>query len=128
MWIIIGIIIVIAFIYLNKKGNEINRTISEGGMIKKYSVIINSIMNEDSRSQITHVSGDQVHIDLSTAGGNTLFILIHNNNHLTVKWKVLSPIYGSHNKKWTFPSDLDQEIIIDKITSDLDIYLKNISN
>ena len=123
MWIIaIVIVLVVVFFYLNAKGNEINKTIQEGGMLKKYEVIIHSIMQEDNRSQITHVSGDQVHIKLLTSGGMTLFILIHNNDHLTIKWKLDSPLYGIHTKKWTFPSGLDQEIIISKVTQDLEDY------
>lgn len=123
MWIILLVVVlVIAFLYLNNKGNEINQTIREGGMIKKYSVIVNSILSEDVRAQVTHVSGDQIHITLLSSGGKTLFILIHNNNHLTIKWKVASPVFGSHEKKWTFPSDLDQNIIMEKVLTDLESY------
>jgi hypothetical protein len=49
------------FFYLDAKGKEIQQTIREGGMYKKFQYIVDFILQQDKRAQISHESGDQIH-------------------------------------------------------------------
>ncbi|MBS1509834.1 MAG: hypothetical protein JST86_03285 [Bacteroidetes bacterium] len=127
MWII-GIIVVIGILYilLTKKGKEIQQTNREGGMLIKYAYIVHKILEQDTRAQISHESGDTIQIDLKTAGGVTSFILKHNSNRLLIKWKSNNLIYGQHNLRWEFAASQSQVEIMNKVERELASYQNKI--
>lgn len=120
MWVALLIIaIAIAFFYLNNKGKDIQQTLREGGMYQKFKYVVDFAMRQDKRAQISHESGDQIHVQLLTSGGQTLFMISKSGSNLKIKWKTVSSVYGTQTKEWTFPVDYDQVLITQKISDDL---------
>lgn len=127
MWTIIGIIVLIVIVKFIYDSNQQNVVVQkQGGMLNKYSILVQIIKSGDPRIQIQNIRGDSVDLVLSSAGGITAFYLTQTYGNLTVQWKVQSPLFGMHKMEWTFPEFLDQEKMYNRISNDLEKYQINV--
>lgn len=122
--IVIAAIVLIKFFVANNK--QSTQILKEGGMEQKYRQLIAFIMSGDSRTQIFQRENNMLGIAVKSVGGVTIFFLTQTFGHLTVEWKMESPVYGKHKLKWEFPEFTDQDIMAGKISNDLQKYQTNI--
>jgi hypothetical protein len=127
MWMVIGIIasiFILKFFFDSNQQKEVVQ--KQGGMLNKYSTLIQIIQSADSGTQIQRITADSVDLVLSNAGGVTAFFLTQTFGRLTVQWKVQSPIFGNHKMEWDFPEFLDQEKRFEQMSNDLEKYQLNV--
>jgi hypothetical protein len=76
MWIFIILLVVITIIFISfnsDRQKQIQKIDSEGGMRKKYSILINHLCG--SRGEILRQSGSTIIVGASSIGGTTNFII-----------------------------------------------------
>ena len=123
MWISILIIVgIIVFKFLYDTNSSKKKISSEGGMINKFSVLIN-LLNDHPRSNIIQDSGNFLTIGVVGKGVTQKFILIYYADFLEVKYETRSKLLGSQNLKWRFSDGFDQEKAYERICKD--IYSQN---
>lgn len=94
-------------------------------MRMKFETIIQRLSN-DGRAIIFKEKEDRISWGVSNLGGKVVFeIILMSDNFIKMSWLSQSPFFGTHSKQWTFPSDMDQNAIVDKIGSDLQTILRN---
>lgn len=123
MWTIIIFAVLayaIKFFYDNEQQKA--QISSEGGMLKKYEIIINRILELDPRAKFFKVSSSSVSLGLSGGGGVFMFVLSQTFGKLSVNWVMNSPFFGKHNLSWNFPEYEDQNNMVERIFADLGKY------
>lgn len=129
MWIliIVGIILVIIVIRFAVSSNrQANYVTKQGGMRNKYRTLVDYILSGDSRARIVQEKATFLAIVLSTVGGRTEFLLQQTFGKITIQWRMESPVFGKHKLEWSFEEFMDQNLMIEKIESDIGEYTKNI--
>ncbi|AEE50687.1 hypothetical protein [Haliscomenobacter hydrossis] len=120
MWTIV-ILAVVAYIlkFLYDRGQEIEKVNQEGGMLKKYEVIINRILACNPNAKFFKVAPASVTLGLSGLGGTLIFTLTQAFGKLNIYGTMNSPIFGNHNLSWSFPEHQNQDSMFERILSDL---------
>lgn len=94
-------------------------------MRMKFETIIQRLSN-DGRAIIFKEKEDRISWGVSNLGGKVVFeIVVQSNESIAISWLSQSPFFGTHRKQWTFPSDMDQNAIVDQIGFDLQKLLRN---
>lgn len=94
-------------------------------MRMKFETIIQRLSN-DGRAIIFKEKEDRISWGVSNLGGKVVFeIVVQSNESIAISWISQSPFFGTHRKQWTFPSDMDQNAIVDQIGFDLQKLLRN---
>lgn len=130
MWIVIILLIVALIIgkFFYDRNQQAAKIAKEGGMRRKYRILIEHLMSGDSRSRIFQETSDTITVGLSNMGGSTLFVLTQTFGKLTVQWKVDSPMFGKHKMEWDFPEYGDQDQMLERILNDTGKYQQNMMN
>lgn len=127
MIVFIGLVIlgvIIKFLYdKNQQSIQIGK---QGGMLKKYKILNDYIINSHPSSKIFQETSDSITIGVSISGGTTTFRLLQSFGKLSVRWEMNSPFFGKHKLDWDFPEFQDQEKMLLRITNDLEKYQKNV--
>ncbi|WP_185153897.1 hypothetical protein [Dysgonomonas sp. 520] len=113
MWWIFGIAVIGFIIYtINKeyKKEVSTKLTNQGGMLQKYSVIINHFVN-GVPAKVTKVTKDSVVI---TASAMEIY-LDYVGGNLEVELRGVAPVIGKHSKKWKYPNGYPQEKMITEI-------------
>lgn len=127
MWWII--IIVIAFIVIkfaldaNKQADSV---IKQGGMRKKYRVLIDNLLSGNENSKIFSETTTFVSLGVRGLGGSTIFNIQQTFGTVSIKWNAENPIFGRHTLNWSFDEFFDQYKMLDKISNDINTYQSNI--
>ncbi len=124
-WILILIISIFLIRFFYTRNKQAQKIAREGGMLHKYRTLIEIISSGDSRVKIYKVTSDSVLLGLSNIGGSTMFYLTQTFGHISVQWKVDSPILGKQSLEWDFDEYLDQEKMFEKINNDITKYQNN---
>lgn len=120
MWTVIILILAglaIKFMWDLKSQND--KVGSEGGMTGKYRTLIDSLITEDRRTQISEANANSLTLSLNTIGGSTAFFLTQTFGSLTVQWIIKNPIYGEHKLEWEFPEYENQNKMFETMKKDL---------
>lgn len=117
--LVITVIIYIIIKFLSDVNRQKGNIRREGGMQKKYQILLNHILSADSKARIIRVTDDSITAGVQSIGGTTLFILTQTFGNITVQWKVDSPLFGKHHLEWDFNESMNQDIMFDKISKDL---------
>lgn len=127
MWwiIIIGIVVIMLVKFTNDSNKQANAVIKQGGMRKKYKILISHILNQDANARIIQESNTLIAIGLSGISGSTVFFISQAYGKVHIQWKANSQVFGNHKLEWYFDEFLDQAKIIEKITNDLTAYQTN---
>lgn len=126
MWWILGIIVIGYIIYLiskDYKGEVKTNVTNQGGMLQKYSVIINHFVN-GLPAKITKVTKDSVVI---TASAIEVY-LDYVGGNLEVELRGVAPVIGKHSKKWKYPNGYPQEKMIEEIENYTGWLLEKVMN
>lgn len=126
MWTIV-ILAVVAYIikFSYDRGQQIEKINQEGGMLKKYEVIINRILEIDPKIKFFKVSSDSLSLGVAGGGGLFMFVLTQTFGKLTINWVMKSPFFGDHNLNWSFPEYDNQKNMIERVFNDLHKYQEN---
>lgn len=131
MWITITLLAIIGIIILANYSHDkeiTNRVAGEGGILKKYAVLVNEIKKDDPKPEIIKVTNLSISLRASNIDGYTEFAIKQDADTVRVEWKVGSRLFGSHKQRWEFPERLDQLNMISKIRSDLTITHQKIAS
>lgn len=123
MWITIIVILgIIIYFFLRDRDKMLQSQVDNfGGMERKYSLIIEWLTNNPN-SRITKKTRDHIEITATYPSSTTKFLITQNFNSIKIDWLSNLGILGNHQLNWNFPDNTNQEIIIEKIATDLKIY------
>lgn len=126
MQVVIVIIIVVAYIlYLINKDNKkhVKQVVtSRGGMLEKYSVLINYF--KECGGHIEKITRDSVSLKTSS----TIWYLDVVGDNLEIRINAIVPVVGALKHKWTYPHNFSQEKMIADIENYLSWYLEQLSS
>ena len=119
--IIIAVIVVVIIIKFARDSAKQSYDIkSQGGVRKKYATLIELIMSGDSRSKIFQETNTFISVGVSGAAGSTIFYIQQTFGNVTIQYEVKNnPIVGFLKKEWTFPEDMDQNLMWEKMNNDI---------
>ncbi len=111
MWtfiIIVVVFIVGKFLFDSFKQSE--QIKSQGGIRKKYSLLVQMLLEADPRAKIIQESNTFIIIGISGPAGAQSFLLQQTFGKLTVQIVVKNnPLLGNMKIERMFPEDMDQE-------------------
>lgn len=111
MWtfiIIVVVFIVGKFLFDSFKQSE--QIKSQGGIRKKYSLLVQMLLEADPRAKIIQESNTFINIGISGPAGAQSFLLQQTFGKLTVQIVVKNnPLLGNMKIERMFPEDMDQE-------------------
>lgn len=117
--IAIVVFIVIKFIFDSVK--QSNEVASQGGVRKKYSVLIDHILTGHENARVFQETNTFVSVGVSGIAGSTIFYIQQAYGNVNIQYKVKNnPIIGEMKKEWTFPENMDQNLMIRRINEDLE--------
>lgn len=123
VWIFI--IAVLIFCYTLLLRSETAKQIgSQGGMLVKYSLLINYLNFEGSK--IIYNTNTAVIIEARAQNVVTTYQLIQAFDLLSIEWKMISVFTGEHKLKWRFNENVNQHDMIRIIENDLAKYVANL--
>ena len=120
-------IIVIKFLYDTfKQSSDIK---AEGGVRRKYSILVNHFLSGDQRCRIFHESNTLVSVGIAGAAGSQIYYISPAYGKVSIRMEIKNnPLLGNKTKEWTFPEDMDQDDMIQKIESDIQEDMKSFIN
>jgi hypothetical protein len=130
IWIIILIIAIVILKYfydLNKTKNEL---LKNGGVIKKYSILIEHLMNNSHVKMKLYVNkNNRVIVAHITKRGRIYFEVQEVSNKVFIDYIIKSPLKSNILKmNWKYDSSENQKLIFDKISSDITYKRLTINN
>jgi len=121
--IVVGIIIKFAA-DSTKQSSEVK---SQGGMRKKYATLINHILRSDPKAKIFQEENTFISAGVSGIAGSTIFYIQQTYGNVTIQYEVKNnPIVGFLKKEWTFPENMDQDLMWERMNNDIGMVLQNI--
>lgn len=128
-WIIIVAIILFSIVkFAMAYNDQADSVAKQGGMKKKYSVLVNNILNADSHCRIIQEGSSFIRLGAVSPGGSTIFDLTQTFGSVTVQWIGKSVLIGDHKMEWQFDEFMDQDAMFEKVVHDVDIYMNNVIN
>lgn len=92
---------------------------------QKYAIIIQRLSNE-GRAVIFKETSTTVAWGIANMGGKTIFKIKDTGwDNIDISYLSESLFFGKHEKKWSFPSDMDQNEIVDIMNRDIQKLLTN---
>lgn len=130
MWtFIIAIVafIILKFIYDSvKQSSEVK---AEGGIRKKYSVLINHFLNSHERCRVLQDSNTFVSVGIIGPAGSQIYHVYPSYGNVSIRMEIKNnPIFGNMKMEWTFPEDMDQEDMIHNINKGIENKLSSMCN
>ena len=122
MWtfiIVIVVFIIGRFLYdTAKQSSEIKE---HGGIRQKYSILINNFLHGHERCRILQSSNTFVAVGVYGAAGSQVYYIYPTYGNVTIRMEIKNnPLWGNMKMEWTFPENLDQNIMIEKINTDIE--------
>ena len=117
MWTFIIVLvsfIIIKFIYDSVK--QSSKVKSEGGIRKKYSVLIDHLLSGHERCRILQDTNTFVSVGIIGPAGSQIYHIYPSYGNVSIRMEIKNnPIYGNIKMEWTFPENMDQEEMIQNI-------------
>ena len=126
MWILIARVAFIAFKFFADRNKLPGKVAMEGGMRRKYNVLISGLMIGHKESTVFRESADSITVGVSNIGGSTLFTVTQTFKGVAVQLNFKSPLYGEHNMEWSFDEYGNQDEMVDRIANDFGQFQRNI--
>lgn len=123
MWILV--IIIVAFLLLRYNTIQHNKSHEEpaiGSVSKKYSKLISILKSGYPDTRTIHATPNTITLGVISDGGSTIFRLQQNLDLLIVSWDVDNTLFGKHYLRWEFPQFMDQDLMVEKMTKDINEY------
>lgn len=122
---LLGIIFLITIIrFARDSFKQSDKVTKEGGMRKKYSVIVNWLL-EDENARIVNETSTAIMIGKKGYSGS-IFDIVQTFDTVTIQCKLNNMVLGNHKLEWSFPEYGDQREMIKRIENDVSIYTNNV--
>lgn len=120
MWILIIIALVVIFIIIGARNSMKsfinNKVTTRGGMLIIFKTLIDGLLQDDN-ARIFKVTDNSISLGVTNIDGTTMFRINQLYDKVSVDWKLSSITYGNHILRWEFPDQLDQNKMLETITS-----------
>lgn len=113
---------------MNDCNEQANAVAKQGGMRKKYSLLVDYLLSTSDRCRIMKESGTYITIGVVSPGGKTIFDMTQTFGSITVTWISQSVLMGNHKLEWEFGEFEDQSQMIARIQHDINSYMNNVIN
>lgn len=121
---VLGIVLIAYYAHRNDINQQAE---SQGGMLKKYNELIESLLGDDPNSRIMKVASSYVKLGVKYLGGSIVFTIRQDVNTILISYRLKNKMNGSTRElNWEFPDNLDHKKIMEKIR--LDIAMDNIKS
>ena len=122
MWtfiIVIGVLIIGKFLFdTAKQSSEIK---GQGGIRQKYSILINNFLQGHERCRILQSSNTFVAVGVHGPAGSQVYYIYPTYGNVTIRMEMKNnPLWGNVKMEWTFPENMDQNLMIEKINNDIE--------
>ncbi|MBR5957060.1 MAG: hypothetical protein IKZ99_01710 [Salinivirgaceae bacterium] len=118
--IVIAIVLLIVGKFIYDLANQSQEVASQGGVRKKYAVLIDCILSGHENARIYRNENNFVAVGVSNMAGSTMFYIQQTFGKVTIQCEVKNnPIIGFFKKEWTFPEDMDQYLMWQKMNNDI---------
>ncbi|MBD5372388.1 MAG: hypothetical protein HDR75_03465 [Bacteroides sp.] len=121
MWrffIILLAFIVIKFIYDTAKQSA--KIKKEGGVRKKYAILINHFLSSHKQSQIFQDDNTLVSVGVMGIAGSQIYFISPAYGNVSIRMEIKNnPLFGNAKMEWSFPENMDQNVMIEKIDQDI---------
>ncbi|MDE6033106.1 MAG: hypothetical protein K2G15_03985 [Muribaculaceae bacterium] len=130
MWrffIILLAFIVIKFIYDTAKQSA--KIKKEGGVRKKYAILINHFLSGHKQSQIFQDDNTLVSVGVMGIAGSQIYFISPAYGNVSIRMEIKNnPLFGNTKMEWLFPEDMDQNLMIERIEQDIKLRFMNLYN
>lgn len=117
MWTFIIVLVaftIIKFIYDSVK--QSSKVKSEGGIRKKYSVLIDRLLSAHEKCRILQDTNTFVSVGIIGHAGSQIYHIYPSYGNVSIRMEIKNnPLFGNMKMEWTFPEDMDQEDMIQNI-------------
>ena len=125
-WFIIAIVAFIAFKFILDSNAQSNAVAKQGGMRKKYSVLVDNFLAGYKHCRIVQENSTFIRVGAANPAASTYFDIIQTYGTVTIQWISKSIPLGNHKLEWQFNEFEDQHQMIRKIDHDIEVYMKNV--
>lgn len=130
MWgfiITIVILILLKFIYdTSKQSSKIKR---EGGVRMKYAVLVDHFLSGHERCRIFQNDNTLVSVGVSGPAGSQIYYIYPSYGNVAIRMEIKNnPLLGNMKMEWSFPEDMNQEHMIEKINKDIEDKFSSFAN
>ena len=125
-WFIIAIVAFIAFKFILDSNAQSNAVAKQGGMRKKYSVLVDHFLAGNEHCRIVQENSTFIRVGAANTAASTYFDIAHTYGTVTIQWISKSIPLGNHKLEWQFNEFEDQHQMIRKIEHDVEVYMGNV--
>lgn len=125
-WFIIAIVVFIAFKFILDSNAQSNAVAKQGGMRKKYSVLVDHFLAGNEHCRIVQENSTFIRVGAANPAASTYFDIAQTYGTVTIQWISKSIPLGNHKLEWQFNEFEDQHQMIRKIEHDVEVYMGNV--
>ncbi len=125
-WFIIAIVAFIAFKFILDSNAQSNAVAKQGGMRKKYSVLVDHFLAGNEHCRIVQENSTFIRVGAANPVASTYFDIAQTYGTVTIQWISKSIPLGNHKLEWQFNEFEDQHQMIRKIEHDVEVYMGNV--
>lgn len=125
-WFIIAIVAFIAFKFILDSNAQSNAVAKQGGMRKKYSVLVDHFFAGNEHCRIVQENSTFIRVGAANPAASTYFDIAQTYGTVTIQWISKSIPLGNHKLEWQFNEFEDQHQMIRKIEHDVEVYMGNV--
>lgn len=125
-WFIIAIVAFIAFKFILDSNAQSNAVAKQGGMRKKYSVLVDHFLAGNEHCRIVQENSTFIRVGAANPAASTYFDIAQTYGTVTIQWISKSIPLGNHKQEWQFNEFEDQHQMIRKIEHDVEVYMGNV--
>jgi|UniRef100_UPI003FF057EB hypothetical protein len=125
-WFIIAIVAFIAFKFILDSNAQSNAVAKQGGMRKKYSVLVDHFLAGNEHCRIVQENSTFIRVGAANPAASTYFDIAQTYGTVTIQWISKSIPLGNHKLEWQFNEFEDQHQMIRKIEHDVEVYMGNV--
>ena len=125
-WFIIAIVAFIAFKFILDSNAQSNAVAKQGGMRKKYSVLVDHFLAGNEHCRIVQENSTFIRVGAANPAASTYFDIAQTYGTVTIQWISKSIPLGNHKLEWQFNGFEDQHQMIRKIEHDVEVYMGNV--
>ncbi len=101
------------------------QVVSEGGMQKKYSILVDWVLRQRADCRIVQETKTYIRIGASTPNGSIFIDIYQTFGKVTIQWISKNISVGNDTLEWQFDEHFDQGKIIERMEEDIkDLYTK----
>lgn len=126
MWWIIILALVLFFVirFIYQVNSDKKKLAAEGGMRVRYKILIDNLLSTFTDCEI--LDEDWNYISIGTLSPGEFRFNIAHSKILIIEWRISYSDFWQHKLEWRFSVTADQNMMVDKISYDINAYLKNL--